>query len=390
MQPSFSALVNGSPMTARGTTKVFSDSFETSFDIALKDLDIPYYLGYAPHTLNVKVPSGRLDVEMKLAYRQYTNRAPILILTGETRVRDLTAKIKNVQGDFLKIPLLSLKDISFDLGAEKVEINTIATEKGSVALSRSADGQLNVSSIVTASPEKTPPTTAKSPAPTWTVLLRSLVIDGYSVKIADRSLAEPFGITIDDINCKAQNISTAKDAKGTIALSMRVDRKGNASVDGDLIVDPPAVDMAVSLKRIPLKPMQPFLSQRTQVLLANGAMTMNGRLKARQDETTGLSAAFKGKLRVNSLSLLDKTTAEDLLTWDTLYLGGMDIRFAPLFVHIPEIALSKFSSRIVINADRTINLQEVFKTPAPAEEAAAPSGPGPQTAVLQRTINRKL
>ena len=159
VQPSFSALVNGSPFNARGTTKVFSDSFETSFDIALKDLDIPYYLGYAPHALNVKVLSGRLDVEMKLAYRQYTNRAPTLILTGETRVRDLAATIKKIQGDFLKIPLLSVKDISFDLGAEKVEIGAIATGKGSVALSRSVDGQLNVASLMTASPEKTPPTT---------------------------------------------------------------------------------------------------------------------------------------------------------------------------------------------------------------------------------------
>jgi uncharacterized protein involved in outer membrane biogenesis len=379
VQPSFSALVNGSPLTARGTTKVFSDSFETSFDIALKDLDIPYYLGYAPTMLNVKVLSGKLDVEMKLAYRQYTSRAPTLILTGETRVRDLAATIKKVQGDFLKIPLLSVRDISFDLGAEKVEISAIATERGSVALSRSVDGQLNVASLVTASPEKTPPTTVKSPAPTaWTVLLKSLVIDGYMVKIADRSLAEPFGITLDDINCKARNISTAKNAKGTISLAMRVERKGNASVDGDLTLDPPVIDMAVNLKGIPLKPAQPFLAQRTQILLANGALTMNGRLTARQEGTEGLKAAYKGTLQVNKLSLLDKITAEELLTWDTLYLRGMDIRYAPLFVHIPEISLTHFFSRIIVSKDRTINLQEVFNAPAPVEEATAPSGPGPQ------------
>jgi len=378
VQPSFSALVNGSPLTARGTTKVFSDSFETSFDVSLKDLDIPYYLGYAPTMLNVNVLSGKLDVEMKLAYRQYTNRTPTLILTGETRVRDLTAVIRKVQGDFLKIPLLSLKDISFDLGAEKVEIGSIATEKGSVTLSRSVEGQLNVASIMTASPEKTSVTSP--PASPWTVLLRSLVIDGYMVKIADQSLAEPFGITIDEINCKAQNISTAKDAKGTIALSMRVERKGNASVDGDLTLDPPAVDLAVRLKGIPLKPAQPFLAQRTQLLLANGSITMNGRLNARQEKTVGLKAAYKGTLQVNKLSLLDKITAEELLTWNALHLGGMDIRYAPLFVHIPEISLTHFFSRIIVNADRTINLQEVFKAPAQEGETAAPYGPGPQSA----------
>jgi uncharacterized protein involved in outer membrane biogenesis len=381
VQPSFSASINGSAMSVRGATKVFSDSYETSFDIALKDIDIPYYLAYAPAKLNVMVTSGRLDVAMKLAYRQYTNRSPMLVLAGETRVKNLTAVIKNVDGDFLKIPFLTIKDISFDLGAAMMEIGAIATEKGSVALIRSGAGRLNVASMVTASPEQDLPKSVKPPstdAP-WTVLLKSLVIDGYSVKLADQSLAEPFGITLDEINCKARDISTAKDAKGTIVLSMRVDRRGNASVDGDLIVDPPAVDLAVSLKKLPLKPLQPFLTERTQVLLATGSMTMSGRLKARQNEKSGLSAAFKGTLRINNVSLLDKTTAEDLLTWDTLYLGGMDVRFAPLFVHIPEIALSKFSSRIIINADRTINLQEVFKTPAPAEEAAVSPAPGPQT-----------
>ena len=381
VQPSFSASVNGSAMTIQGATKVFSDSFETSFDIALKDIDIPYYLAYAPAKLNVKVTSGRLDVAMKLAYRQYTNRSPMLVLAGETRVKDLTAVIKNVDGDFLKIPLLTIKDISFDLGAAKMEIGAIATEKGFVALTRSGEGQLNIASMVTASPEQALPKSVKPPSPAfpWTVLLKSLVIDGYSVKIADQSLAEPFGITLDEINCKVRDISTAKDTKGTIFLSMRVERKGNAAFDGDLVVDPPAVDLAVSLKALPLKPIQPFLTERTQVLLATGSMTLSGRLKARQDETTGLNAAFKGTLRINKVSLLDKTTAENLLAWDTLYLGGMDVRFAPLFVHIPEIALSKFSSRIIINADRTINLQEVFKTPALADEAAVPPVPGPQT-----------
>jgi uncharacterized protein involved in outer membrane biogenesis len=381
VQPSFSASVNGSAMTAQGTTKAFSDSFETSFDITLKDIDIPYYLAYAPAKLNVRVMSGRLDVAMKLAYRQYANRSPMLVLAGETRVKGFTARIKHFDGDFLKIPNLTIKDISFDLGAEKMEIGSITTEKGVIAFARSVEGKLNVASIVSAAPtqERAKSVKTTSPAVPWTVLLKSLVIDGYSVKITDHGLAEPFGITLDEIICRAENISTAKDSKGTVVLSMRVDRKGNASADGDLIVDPPAVDLAVSIKKLPLRSMQPFLTERTQVLLATGSMTMSGRLKARQDDTTGLNAAFKGKLRINNISLLDKTTAEDLLAWDTLYLGGMDVRFAPLFVHIPEIALSKFSSRIIINADRTINLQEVFKAPALAEEAAAPPGPGPQT-----------
>jgi flagellar motor protein MotB len=384
VQPSFSATVNGTPLNVRGTTKVFSDSHETSFDIALKDIDIPYYLAYAPTHLNVKVPSGRLDVAMKLAYRQYKDRSPMLTLTGESRVRDLSVAIKKVRGEFLKVPLFSIKDISFDLETNKVEIGAIATEKGSLAVSRSADGRMNFSSLMTASTAASRPTTKKSaksapPSALWILSLKSLNVDGYKVKIEDQSLNEPFGVTVDDISCKAQNISTEKGSKGAIALSMHIGPQGAAAAEGDFALNPPSADLVVSLKRLPIKPLQPFLAERAQVIVAAGALSMNGKLTAFQASKEELKAAFTGKLSVNRFSLLDKVNAEDLLKWDSLYLGGMDIRYAPLFLHIREIALSNFYSRIIINSDRTINLQEVFSSPTLTAKEAAPSDLAPQT-----------
>ena len=48
VQPSFSAKINGTPYTIQGKTKPFADSRESSFDVNINDLDIPYYLAYAP------------------------------------------------------------------------------------------------------------------------------------------------------------------------------------------------------------------------------------------------------------------------------------------------------------------------------------------------------
>ena len=384
VQPSLSATVNGTPVNIRGSTKVFADSHETSFDIALKDIDIPYYLAYAPAQLNVKVPSGRLDVAMKFAYRQYTDRSPLLTLMGESRVRDLSVAIKKVPGEFLKVPLLSIKDISFDLETNKVEIGAITTEKGSLAVSRSADGRMNFAALMTAStavshPAAKKPSSPSAPSAPLIVSLKSLVVDGYKVKITDQSLVEPFGVTVDDINCKAQNISTAKGARGTIALSMHVGQQGTASVEGDFALSPLSADLAVNLKNLPIKPLQPFLAERVQVIVAAGALSINGKLTAFQAGNEELQGAFKGKLWVNRFSLLDKVNADGLLKWDSLYLGEMDIRYSPLFLHIREISLSNFYSRIIINADRTINLQEVFSNPTLTAQAAALSDQAPQT-----------
>jgi uncharacterized protein involved in outer membrane biogenesis len=382
VQPSLSATVNGTPINIRGSTKVFSDSRETSFDLSLRNIDIPYYLAYAPTQLNVKVPSGRLDVSMKVAYRHYTDRSPLFTLTGESRVRDLSVVIKKVRGEFLKVPLLSIKDISFDIETNKVEIGAITTEKGSLAVSRSADGRMNFATLMTPSTTVSRPATKKSTSPPsapWIVSLKSLVVDGYQVKITDQSLVEPFAMTVDDINCKAQNISTEKDIKGTIALSMHVGQQGTALVEGDFALSPLAADLAVNLKRLPIKPLQPFFAERAQVFVASGALSMNGKLTASRASNEDLKVAFKGKLGVSRFSVLDKINVEDLLKWDSLYMGEMDIRYAPLFLHIREISLSNFYSRIIISANRTINLQEVFSNPTlTAQAAAPPSDQAPQ------------
>ncbi len=376
VEPSLSALINGTPLNIHGDTKVFADSRETSMDISLTDINIPFYLAYAPARIKVKVLSGFLDVRMKAIYRQYADRAPMLVLKGESTVRDLRVALQNTKEEFLRIPLLSVRDVSADLEEEKIEIGALATERGLVAVSRSVDGRMNVSSLMSASPPDGRTTkTSPAGATPWTVQLNSLLIDGYTVRATDRSLAEPFGLTIDEIICKANNISTKKQASGTFELAVRVGGKGKVSAGGAFTVVPLSADLKVNVKNLPLKPFQPFLSERAQVILAAGMLNMNGDLKSLLTEKGGITASFRGRLWVNNLALLDKVNAEDLLKWDTLYLGGMDIRSEPLLAHIQEVSLSNFYSRIVINADRTINLKEVFTSPD--EESSG--SPLPQT-----------
>ena len=65
---SFSAKINETPYVLQGKTKPFADSLETTFDINIKDLDIPYYLAYLPLKLNFKIVSAYLDTQTKISF----------------------------------------------------------------------------------------------------------------------------------------------------------------------------------------------------------------------------------------------------------------------------------------------------------------------------------
>ena len=389
VQPMLSASINGTPLNIGGASKVFADSRETSLDITLKDIDIPYYLAYAPAALKVNVPSGRLDVLMKVSYREYTNRAPTVVLAGETRIRDLKVMTKKPQEDLLRVPLLSIKDISADLQARKIEVGSVLTQKGLLSVARGADGKMNFDSLMeTPQPASSPTVSASAPgANPWILSLKSLVVDDYTLKVADHVPAEPFGVTIDKINCGIQGLSTEKNTRGTLAFSMRLDHAGSVSIKGDIALDPVFADLDLILKDLRFKPLQPYVTEKARVMLAAGTLSMNGHIIARRTEQEKVDASVKGKLRIGKFALLDKANAEDLLTFDSFSLDGIDVRTNPLSVHVRDITLSNFYSRIAISADRKLNLQEIMSAPATTADAAGPvrETPGETASVPERS-----
>lgn len=374
VQPSLRALIDGKQVIINGASKIFSDSRETSLDIALKDIDIPKHLAYAPVQPKIKVLSGKLDIMMRLTYHEYTKHAPVLALTGETRIRDIGISTREKGSQFINIPLLSVKDILFDLEGRKIDIGAVTTEKGRLTISRLKNGRMNINPLLESSPAAPPQRIAeeKNAAAPWTIALKSFVVDDYTVKIADQSLVEPFGATISAIQFKAQNISTEKNTKGTVALSFRIDQGGSASANGDLTPDPFAADLAAKVDDVRLKLLQPYLAGRTQVLLADGLLTASGSLIVGRKNAEELRASVSGRLSIKRFSLLDKKNAEDLFKWNALFVRGIEARSAPLSLRIGEIALSNFSSQITMNEDRTINLLEAFKPETPDSNNVAP------------------
>jgi uncharacterized protein involved in outer membrane biogenesis len=89
VEPRFSARINGTLFTLNGRTKPFKDSLETSLNLNLKGISLPFYLGYLPPDLKIRVLSGAMDLDTRLSYVQYKGRKPSLNASGRIAVHDL-------------------------------------------------------------------------------------------------------------------------------------------------------------------------------------------------------------------------------------------------------------------------------------------------------------
>ncbi|MBK9088220.1 MAG: DUF748 domain-containing protein [Holophagales bacterium] len=88
-EPFLGAKVNGSPFELKGKTKPFSGTRETTLDIDLAGIDLPFYLAYVPAEWATRLTSGRLDTKLVLSFRQETGKDPAVILSGRGVLRQV-------------------------------------------------------------------------------------------------------------------------------------------------------------------------------------------------------------------------------------------------------------------------------------------------------------
>ncbi|MDP3282818.1 MAG: DUF748 domain-containing protein, partial [Desulfobacterales bacterium] len=114
VKPFFKANINGTPFVLEGRSKPFAGTLETIFDIDLKRIDIPYYIEYLPKEIEIKITSGKLDVQANLSYIQSLDKAPVFIISGMVGLSNLDIT------DAKNLPLLRLPNLTIKIAESRV------------------------------------------------------------------------------------------------------------------------------------------------------------------------------------------------------------------------------------------------------------------------------
>ena len=277
----------------------------------------------------------------------------------------------------------------------------LSTAQGTVLVVRARDGEINLAKLLpratTAAAtlvdapdasRSAPPPSAGQPARPWTVKATGISVNQYRVQFTDETPSEPVNVTVEDVNVKAENLSTAENAPaGKVALGIRLGQ-GTASVEGAASVAPVTADLQLAVKDLDIRPFQPYATDKLKVTVTDGRLTTTGRLELSIKEPKGLQARFTGETSLDKFGAIEKSTSDELLNWDSLALQGLSVGYNPLSIRAKKIALTDFFAHVIIQPGGRLNLQEITDTgeaakpadqPKPAAapaktEAAAPAG----------------
>lgn len=350
MEGRFSVL----PLWSEGTVRVAS--------VPLKK-----YAPFYRDSLLFTVEDGRLDLSTAYRYAQGQEEPEIGLSRLSLTLSALRLKKTGEDGDFVRVPNLSVDEAGLDLTKRTVEIGSFSSEKGEVAAKRSGDGQIDLLSLTPRGSEpgeyrRAPGATQKParPGAPWTFTLRRVLVDKYTIRIEDRTTRAPVRLTVRNLRLKGSDISSAKNARGKIALSLLLDKKGSLSASGAVGLAPLSGNLALSLKGLPITPFQPYLADRVRMTLTGGAFSTKGSLSFGPDKEGRINTVYKGEVDLADFSSIDKSSGEDLLKFESLSLNGLRLGLSPFSLGIKGVSLSNYYALVKVSREGKVNLQEAL------------------------------
>ncbi len=331
--------------------------------IQLSHVPLKRYGAYYGKNLLFHLEDGVLDLTSN--YR-YTGEG------GQTRVSGLTATLGRLRlrkmdekHEFLRIPLLAVKDTDIDLTAQTITVGEVSSQKGALAIKRANDGAINLAKLtVPLPPAANPPAVAPPgndhPRAPWLVILKKLALDQYAVTVEDLAVPEPTTFVADPVSLMGENLSSAKNSRGKASVRLTLNKTGVVSAAGSLGIDPAYADLKLDLKGVSLAALQPYFTDKINITVTNGAVATSGNLKVAADRDNTMGVTFTGDATVSNLATIDKGASEDFLKWNSLAVNGINAGNKPLRVEIDKIALTDFYSRLIVNTDGTFNVQGIM------------------------------
>ena len=364
VEPKFSARINDNKFELVGKTQPFLTSRATSFDVDIEDLDIPFYLNYIPAKMNCQLKSARLDTNMKVHFIVNKDKSPSLALSGGITLRKIV--LDDLQNNkILRLPSLNINMTSVEPLVPNIHLAQIALQSPELVIRRNKQGEVNLLNLTKkqtgkSAPKKEESITSSNKKSDFKFKVDNVVLEKADIVFIDSQPSEQVNVHISPLSFNAVNISTEKGEPGKVELFGFLNKKSSIKAAGSLSLEPLGTNLQLDLKNINITDFQSYFTDKVKIDVTRGAISTAGNFSLAKDKKNETVIKYAGNLSVSNLATLDKAQSNDFLKWKKLSFNQIKFGYNPLFVHIETISLTDFFSRIIINPDSTINIQDIF------------------------------
>ena len=229
-----------------------------------------------------------------------------------------------------------------------------------------------------AAPVGSPAPGAGQPA-TWRFSLARGVLHDAAIQVEDLAGSRPVRFDLAPLNLTLTGLGPDLTQACQIELDSGFGRKGRFTLSGTAIGSPASAALAIDASALDLSVFEPYVAASLNTTIVSAALSTRGKLDVALPAGAAMALHYFGDATLGRVRMLDKVSADEFLRWESLNASRFDLTLgaeAPS-LSVGALALSNFYTRLIVNANGTMNLQDIVvkENQAPTSlTRAAPSG----------------
>jgi hypothetical protein len=362
----------------------------------LGGIDLKKYGTYAREFTQLDVRDGRVTVNATYAFALETNGLELTVTNAGVLLTNLIVFAPDAATDnsnaLVSIPSVVVRGAEANLLQRTAKVAAVETIGGSIFARRFSDGTLELLQLAAPPTNRSPsilnppvkatnaPVASETPAAPWSVLVESIAVNDYTLRVNDEQPPRPASLTVDQIALMVKGLSLASNAPIAVDFAARVNGNGTvkSSVQGTVL--PVALETDVDVSGIELRPFQPYVEQQKLKLAFNsGRVSTKGHASLALRGTNLPAAKFSGDVVLDDVAVVDQIVFQDFVKWKQVAVRGIDFALDPMSVKIGELSCDELITSVVMDTNKQLTALAVLP-PSTSTNAVASTAPKPVAA----------
>ncbi|MHB8381645.1 MAG: DUF748 domain-containing protein [Candidatus Binataceae bacterium] len=385
---------------------------QATSEVTIDQIDLPALQAFAQPVLAARVTGGKLSATASIKTDFAPSNFNIHAEPASVSLDSFSLTTANGREKPLEWNKFSVAIGQIDLASRQATVNEIRTDGIHVFVRRERDGKLSLLELMAKppppprAPHETPaqrrdrqrlaqqrerervererhrrePVQAKTPsAKPWQFRIASIAIEKTDAQIEDASAPRLVKISLAPLNIHLKDVTSDFAKPFGVDLDGSLNQRGTLKVTGTAAIAPLKANLRIVTRRLDLSPADPYATGHLNATIKSALLTMDGAAGLSQERKT-FRITYRGDVTVGDVATLDKVTGEPFLRWRALSASRIDADFGagPPKLHIGTLALSDFYSRIILNKNAKLNLNDITANPNAAPKSLTEAQPQEQ------------
>ena len=335
--------INIQDIAVKGTKINFSDKRNEEallLNIAALDIGLQNYHLLADESVQITANQGHLNLQE-------------LILSTD----------KNAE--LIKVPLLQVNDVSFNLQDKNVKIQAINTSDALIKAWLTENGEFNYQSLF--APTSTKPIdqgaeskTSDTQEKPWLLELAEFKIDNYALEFKDYTPGKPVSLNLSELKFSVTEFNNQQGTQLPISFSSRFNQQGIIKISGHSVIEPFKADLDISVSKVGIDSFEAYINQAAHLDIIGGNFNTQGKLAISQAQQADLQLQYQGQIDIQDLHTRDQILKQDFLKWQKLTLAGLNFNLHPGELKIKSISFDQPYARVTIKENKTTNINDII------------------------------